>query len=214
MVEAVIVRNDDLEITVETHEPVGGEAGEDWRVRYRLNGEDWQFDTNSVSCDGRRLTLNHGDQVRAAVHERLELFAPDAPAVVVRFPFLQAAVTQSADVTATDWFELVRGVVTRVSDTSIQIRAPLPVAVGDRVLVIFTLSQGGDEDGADRANRQSHVVRHVGRVKHQQVAGKETVMLIDLAGLTDREIDELLHFTRVAASGANSPVRSPVTQGV
>jgi len=210
---AVVVRNDDLEIAVETQMPVGSEAGEDWRVRCRLDGRDRQFDTYSVSCEDKRLILNHGEQVHAAVHDRPERLAIHAPATVARFPFIQAAAMQPADAAPTDWFELVRGVVTWVSDTSVQIRSPLRISVDERVLVVFALAPAGADDGTNDAGRQGHIVGHVGRVKRQQVAGEETVMTVDLTGLADQEIEKLVHLAQAAASGAGRPTGARVMQG-
>lgn len=210
---AIVVRNDDLEIAVETQMPVGGEAGEDWRVRYRLDGRDWQFDTCSVSGEDRKLILNHGEQVHAAVRDRSERVAIRAPATVARFPFIQAAAMQPGDAAATDWFELVRGVVTWVSDTGVQIRSPLQVPVGERVLVVFALAPAGADDGTNAASRQGHIVGHVGRVKHQQTTGEETVMTVDLTSLADREIEALVHLAQAAASSAGRPAGARVMQG-
>jgi hypothetical protein len=210
---AIVVRNDDLEIAVETQMPVGGEAGEDWRVRYRLDGRDWQFDTGSVSCEDRKLILNHGEQVHTVVRDRPERLVIHAPATVARFPFIQAAAMQPGDAAPTDWFELVRGVVTQVSDTSVQIRSPLQVPVGERALVVFALAPAGADHGTNDASRQGHIVGHVGRVKHRQATGEEMVMTIDLTSVADREIEKLMHLAKAAASGVGGPAGARVMQG-
>jgi hypothetical protein len=201
-VEAVVIRSDNLGITVETATVLGSPAGESWRVRYRLDGVAWQFDTSTVSCEDRRLVLHHGEQVRAAEHDRLGRVAVHVPATVARFPLMQAVAMESEDSAAMDWFEQVRGVVIEASESGLQVRCSLSVQVNERVLVLFTLGPVEVGVGANDASRRGHVIGHVGRVTHKQAAGEETVITVDLTNLTDREIDELMRLARAAAHNA------------
>jgi len=141
---------------------------------------------------------------------RRQDFAVCAPATVAHFPFIQT--TQPADMAPTDWFELVRGTVTQVSDTSLQVRSALSVSVGERVLVMFALSPAGSNHATDDA--QSHIVGHVGKVSRRQAAGEETVMTVELTDLSGRETGELLRLAQAAASGAGGPADARVMQGV
>jgi hypothetical protein len=210
---AVVIRNDDLEVAVEMQVSVAVAAGEDWRVRYRLDGHTWQFDTCSVSCEDGRLVLNHGEPVHVGERDHPDHLVIHAPATVARFPFLQAAAMQPADAAPTDWFEPVRGVVTQVSDASLQIRSPLRVSVGERVLVVFALVPGGAEGETHEASRQGYIVGHVGRVERRQAAGEEMVMTVDLTGLAEREINELVRLAQTAGPGEGRPADARVTQG-
>lgn len=209
---AVVVRNDDLEIAVETQMPIDAAGRQEWRVRYRFGGRTWQFDTSSVAGEDRRLVLNHGEAVRAVQRDRAERLALQVPATVARFPFIQTGTVQPGEMPAAGWFELVHGVVTQVSDASLQIRSSLRVETGERVLVLFTLAAGEGDDGVQHGNRRSHIIGHVGRVKHRQMVDSETIITVDLTDLTSREIDELVRLAH-AASGEQKQAVAPVMQG-
>ena len=212
LIPGVVVSNDGPGIAVETQEPAGGAPGESWQIRYHHDGRTWELATSCVSCADRKLVLDHGAPVRASGLARREDLAVHAPAIVARFPFIQTA-TPSGDAPPTDWFEFVRGAVTHVSDTNLQIRCPLSVSVGERVLVMFTLTPGGADDGLGDAHQQGHIVGHVGRVTRCHAAGQETVMIVDLTDLAGREIGELMRLAQAAISGAGAPVGTRVTQG-
>jgi hypothetical protein len=138
-----------------------------------------------------------GEQVE---NDRADRLSVQAPAVVARFPFVQAATMESGDMVPTDWFELVRGVVTQVSNSSLQIRSPLEVQVGERVLVVFTLAPGASGEATRDAEPREHVISHVGRVRYRQAAGGETEITVNLIDLTAHETDELVRLAKTAVS--------------
>ena len=208
VVGAIVIRNDDLGIAVEAQMSLRSAAGEGWRVRYRTDADVWQFDTSTVSCEDARLVLNHGEQVRGVERDRPNRLVIHAPAAVARFPFIQATAMESQDVVQTDWFELVRGVVTQVSDSGLQVRSPLPVQVGERVLVVFALAPADAGEATNDAGLSGHVIGHVGRVEQRQATGEETVITVGLTDLADGQVDELMRLAQAAASGAQ------VVQGV
>jgi hypothetical protein len=210
---AVVIRNDDLEIAVEAQTLMSSAAGEAWRVRYRLGTDVWQVDASTVSCEDRRLVLTQGGQVRVVEHDRPVPVAIQAPATVGRFPFIQTTAMELEDVAPTDWFELVRGTVTQVSDSSLEIRSPLRVQVGEKVLVVFALALAPAAEATNNAEPRGHIVGHVGRVTHRQAAGEETVITVDLMDLTDSEIEELMHLVRTVASSAGGSAGTRVMQG-
>lgn len=134
---------------------------------------------------------------REQVH--LDSFVVHAPAMVARFPFLHA--TDSGDMTTMDWLEPVRGVVTEVSDSGLEVRSPLPVQVDQRVLVLFALGPAEAGEATNDAGHRGHIIGHVGRVTRKQTVGQETVITVDATNMTDRELDELMRLAQAAASG-------------
>jgi hypothetical protein len=218
-IEAAVIRNDELDIAVETRAPVASETGDPWRVRYHLDRIVWQFDTSAVSCEGNRLVLNHPEQVRVVERGRVDRLAVNAPAAVARFPFIQTAPADSSETASMQWFELVDGTVTQVSDRGLQIRSSLSVRPGDRVLVVFALT-GASRDSKDETGEARHIVGHVGRVRHRQASSAGTLMTVELGDLPDREIDEFLSVASACAShgagntGPREPFGPPVRQGV
>jgi hypothetical protein len=169
------------------------------RLAYRMPAGGQQAGLTS----SRDIAVEHARRGDLAIH---------APATVAHFPFIQTA-TQPGDMAPTDWFELVRGTVTQVSATGLQVSSSLSVSVGERVLVMFALTPAGADDGTRDARQQCHIIVHVGRVSRRQAAGEETVMTVDLTDLAGREIGELLRLVQAAASGTDGPVGARVTQG-
>lgn len=212
-VAAVVIRNDDLEIAVDTRTPVASAVGETWWVRYRLGVDIWQLEASAVSCEDRRLVLTQGGPVHAVDHVRAAPMPIHAPAMVGRFPFIQTAAMELEDGAPTDWFELVRGVVTQVSQSSLEIQSPLQVLAGERILVLFAVTPAIAGEAADGTERRGHVVGHVGRVKHRQAAGEETLIRIDLTDLTGPEVEELMRLARASASSAGGSTAARVMQG-
>jgi len=213
VIAGAVASSSGSEIVIEAQETVGGAPGENWQVQYRHDGRAWLLTSSCISCADKRLVLNHGTPVRPSGSMRRQDFAIRAPAIVAHFPFVQA-VTQPGDTAPTDWFDLVRGTVTQVSDTSLQVRSPLSVAVGERVIVMFALTPAGSNRRTGDAQAQGHIVGRVGRVSHRQAAGEETVMTVELADLSGRETAELMRLAQAAASGAGGPAGARVMQGV
>jgi hypothetical protein len=202
------VGNDDVEITVESQSPIVCAAGESWRVRHRLDGHVWEFETSAVGCEDGRLVLNHGEQVRVAARGRSDCAVVNAPAAVARFPFIQSAAKESPgtspEAPRTEWFELIHAVVTEVSGSHLQIKSPLDARMGERILVMFVLAPAAvSEQTADSVEPREHIIGHVGRVRNRQAAGADTLLTVDLAGLVDVEIDKLVRLARAAASPAS-----------
>jgi len=143
-----------------------------------------------------RVTVK-GEQTE---NDRPDRWSVQAPAVVARFPFVQTAKTESGDKVPTDWFELVRGVVTHVSDSSLQIRSPLEVQAGEKVMVVFTLASAASGEATQDAEPCEHIISHVGRVRYRQAAGGESEITVSLTNLADHETDELIRLAKAAVS--------------
>jgi hypothetical protein len=208
--EATVVRNDELDIAVETGTPVESEAGEPWRVRYHFDKVVWQFDTSTVSCEDNRLVFNHPEQVRVVERAGTDRVVVNAPAAVARFSFIQSAAVEPSESAPMQWFELVHGTVTQLSDRGLQISSALSVRPGERVLVMFALT-GEAGQAASGTGQVRHIVGHVGRVKHRQASVGGALITVDMADLADHEIDELMRLARASAAHA---VGSLIGQGV
>jgi hypothetical protein len=136
--------------------PLVSEPGEPWRVRYHLDGIVWQFDTSAVTCEDNRLVLNHPEQVRVMGRGNGDRLVINAPAAVAKFPFIQSAPAESLETAPLQWFELVDGVVTQMSDGGLQISSSLSVRPGDRVLLVF--ASGGTLMTVELADVADHEI--------------------------------------------------------
>ena len=210
---AEVVRNDAVDLAVEMETVARAAAGDPWRVRYNSGMSIWEFDTTVVTCEGTRLVLDHVDSVRFVNRRRFPRVAVAMPAMVASFPFMKGpgakihefsedaeGIHQLAQ-SALAAPEFVSGAVTELAGPGLRIEAPLQVKVGDRVLVVFKpaeiVARGVKVAlGADEA----HVIEDLAQVQHCRPSGDGWSFAVELAGLSDAAIDELVRITNLIAS--------------
>lgn len=198
---AEVVRNDDIELAVELEAPVESHAGEFWRARYTYGMSVWEFDTTAVGCEGMRLVLNHVDNVRFVNRRRFPRVAVTMPAVVAVFPFRRRVPSTGRAQPEGDEPEslgtpaFVRATVTELAGPGLRVEARLPVRTGDRVLIVFKPSQPGVPSG-DR----EYFIEDVGQVRHCRDTEGGVSIAVELAGLSEADIDELVRLTNAMAS--------------
>ena len=223
--EATVIKNNDVELTVRLAKPTKITFGEFWCVHCYFGRSVWEFDTSVISCDGDVLVLNHSDDVRF-VNRRRFLRAPvHIPAFIARFPFAKTLAEKSAEgmksfrmyrraaaggrrsasASESSWGppDFVPALLTELGGPGLRIEAPSDVKVGDRVLVIFRLDE---EKGRDGETSRVKIVGDIGEVKHTKAAKKGLSIAVELKGLSDSEISELIRATNIACSraGGNS----------
>lgn len=197
-IRAEVVRNDDIELAVELETSVESQAGDFWRARYTYGMSVWEFDTTAVSCEETRLVLNHVDNVRFVNRRRFPRIPVAMPALVAVFPFRRRASseTRGPDVLGTPRFVHAR--VTELAGPGLRVEAPLPVRTGDRVLIVFKPSEAGVLGGD-----HEYLIEDVGQVRHCREVEGGVSIAVELAGLSEADIDELVRLTNVIASQAN-----------
>lgn len=207
---AEVVRNDDLELAVELEKPVETRAGDLWCARYAFGVYVWEFDTTAVSCSQTRLVLNHTDDVRFVNRRRFPRVATRMPALVAGFPFARRDSWEATPQTGPDRIagslvpdvpEFVSGTITELAGPGLRIELPRPFRPGERVLVIFRPTGGaGDALVAD----ERCVFEDVGLVRHSRVTSTEVSIAVELSGLNESEIDEMVRLTNAVASRAGA----------
>ena len=202
-----VVRNDDIELAITLEKAVPSKAGDVWRVRYAYGAGLWEYDTTAVSCDEKRLTLNHVDQVRFVNRRRFTRVAVQMPAVVAAFPFMRRALDGvpggSGGPGQADVPVFVRGMVTQLAGPCLCVEAPLEVCAGDRVLVAFRpseITEQGDVIGA--SFEQEYVIEDVGLVRHCRTVAGGVVIAMELVGLNETDIDALVRLTNAMIASA------------
>lgn len=211
-VRGEVVRNDDLELAVELDEPVEARAGDLWRVRYAFGVYVWEFDTTAVTCNENRVVLNHADEVRFVNRRRFPRVGVNLPALVSRFPFARSDASGVRSALESPTF--VEGTVTELAGPGLRIKVPMKVRPGERVLVLFRPMEIGKPrvDGGSTID-DTYVLEDVGLIKHCNAAGGVMSIAVELSGLSEVEIDELVRITNAIASksGAGGTVGgSPV----
>ncbi|MHC4582256.1 MAG: hypothetical protein ACYS14_12440, partial [Planctomycetota bacterium] len=175
-----------------------------------------------VSCEGEILVLAHSYDVRFINRRRFFRAVVNKPALIAGFPFTRkvpagACENQSApDASTCSWAapEFVPATVTEMGGPGLRIEVPAAVEVGSRVLVVVKMSE---ESAADRRRnsawsqnktvRLSKIVEDIAEVRRVEPVGDEFSLAVELTGLSDSDIDELIRETNSAsmeASGRNN----------
>ena len=213
-VEGTVVRNDEIELAVESNSTVEGGAGTRWRVRYCSGMSLWEFDATAIGCEGTRLTLNHSQDIRFLNRRRFARRAANRQALVALFPLVRGGVPGAVAAAAgpdpvgpSDDArrgglavpEFADAVVTEVAGPGLRIRSSLHAREGDRVLVLFGAADGNAlvEEGND-SGRPPCMAEHIGYVRHCQSVGDELSLAVELTGLNSVEMDELIRLAALA----------------
>ncbi len=224
-IECTVVKNDYVELTVKLAVGVESAPGEFWRARYYFGASVWEFDSSVVSCSGDILVLNHSDDVRFINRRRFLRVPVNRPAFVARFPFARTlpSVSSIEDRKGGDRIkagsrtepgkvlanssscgppEFVPAVVTELAGPGLRIKLPLEVKTGERVLVIFELNEKtGQNSAPQRADEAASVkiVEDVGEVRHVKAIENGFSIAVELTGLSDSDVNELIRATNAAS---------------
>jgi hypothetical protein len=189
-----VLRNDEIELAVALRTPLKSTAGDSWLARYYAGMSAWEFRASTVSCDGKKLILNHSGEVHFINRRRFDRVAVRSPALIAHLPFLRSdlaaweATSEGTDVPppadakgtpdAADrvWGPnpmarytpvFVESMVTELAGPGLRIETPLQVQVDDQVVVVFRSAEG-----IDGTQTRAHTVAAVGRVKHGRDIGR------------------------------------------
>jgi hypothetical protein len=216
-IECTVIKNDNMELTVELITPLESKPGELWRARYYFGASVWEFDTSVINCDGNILALNHSDNVRFLNRRRFLRVPVNKPAFITRFPFVKTLPPTLANVSGNTWGppEFIPAIVTELGGPGLRIEAPLEVKEGERVLVAFCLDEKKDENliphqngvhnGArpilvrDSKTITSKIVEDIGEVRHVKAIENGLSIAVELTGLSDSDINELIRVTNAAS---------------
>jgi hypothetical protein len=212
-IESTVIENNDVELIVKLEASLESKPGELWSVRYYFGASVWEFETSSVSCYGNILVLNHSDNIRFVNRRRFLRVPVNKPTFIARFPFariIQPMIDggrgikrDSADVSANTWGppEFVPASVTELAGPGLRIEAPLEVKVGDRVLVILKLSEDEQKPGSKGTGKTEpeKIIEDIGEVRHTKSIKNGFSIAIELIGLSDPNINELIRATNAAS---------------
>jgi hypothetical protein len=149
----------------------------------------------------------------------------DKQAFIARFPF--ARVLEAEDTVAGEgsedgrdigvssravWGppEFVPAVVTELAGPGLRIEAQLEAKVGERVLVVSRLDEEvGQESNLQKADgpSTSKIIEDIGEVRHIEPAQNGFSIAVELIGLSDSDVSELIRATNAAFLKASGEVR-------
>jgi len=229
-IESTVLENNDIELTIKLTASLETKPGEQWCVRYYFGASVWEFETSVISCNDNILVLNHSDNVRFINRRRFLRVPVNKPTFIARFPFAKTLSTNdenniensgaeqdSANGTGDTWGppEFVPANVTELAGPGLRIETPLEVNIGDRVLVILKLSEEDKKDSSSQkagSTIPSRVVEDIGEVRHAKVIENGFSIAVELTGLNDSNISELIRATNAAlvkTSGKTQDVPEP-----
>ena len=227
-IESTVIKNDNMELTVKLTTSLESKPGELWRARYYFGASVWEFDTSVVSCNGNILVLNHSDNVRFINRRRFLRVPVKRPAFIMRFPFVRTlpptlarakpwtgSNQPSAGASGNTWGlpEFIPAIVTELGGPGLRIEAPLEVKAGERVLVAFSLDEEKDEDSIPHQESTlphtilvqgskttpSKIIEDIGEVRHVKAIENGLSIAVELTGLSDSDINELIRATNAAS---------------
>ena len=229
-IEAAVIENNDAELVIRLASPIASAVGDYWCVHYQFGASIWEFDTSVVSCEGDIMILNHSDDVRFINRRRFLRVPVEGPAFIARFPFrktlsdksggaTQAGGTHRADgnfvrVSDISWGlpEFVPAVVTELAGPGLRVEANLEIKQGDKVLVVFRLDEeikrALAQSGRDAKTAKLKVVEDIGEVRHVQPVENGSSIAIELMGLSDSDLNELIRATNTASLKAGAETKS------
>jgi len=213
-VEALVVENNELELSIQPVQPVQCEPGDNLCVRYYFGAPIWEFDTCVLRKADNVIALQHSNKIRYVNRRRFLRVAVDEPAYIAAFPFAREVPgsenSKHDDVNDSSerlWGppEFVRADVTELAGPGLRLIAPLEVNVGDRVAVILKLSreksQNYNPSDFSRSNQQkpSKIIEDIGIVRHTQPLEEGFSIAIELTALNESNISEMVRATNKAS---------------
>ncbi len=233
-IESTIIKNDNMELTIRLTTSVESQLGEFWRAQYYFGTSVWEFDTSVVRCYGDILVLNHSDDMRFISRRRFLRIRVNKPAFIARFPFsrmlrpnsissiveVPGAMQGAENASVNTWGppEFIPATVTELGGPGLRIEAPLEVKAGDRVLVIVNLSEEKNQDLIPQQKNNSSpsvleqgsrttpskIIEDIGDVKHVGAIEDGFSIAVELTGLSDSDVNELIRAANAASISTNS----------
>lgn len=230
-IECTVIKNDDIEFAVRLAQPLECNPGELCCVRYNFGASVWEFDAVVVSCHGGILVFGHSNDVRFINRRRFLRVLVSHPAFIARFPFARTlprdndGVSQqgSARTSGETWGppQFVPAEVTELAGPGLRVEAPLEVKVGERVVIILKISDGAEPHSTAHRDRMSprprelqsgrtkpsRIVEDIGQVRRTEATEDGFSIAVELMGLSDSNVSELIRATNAASVKAGARTR-------
>jgi hypothetical protein len=215
-IEGTVIGNDESKLSLQLGVPVQGKPGERWQARYYYGASVWEFDASMLRCQGKVLVLNHSDHIRFVNRRRFLRVPVNKPAYIASFPF---AVTVPARVGSTStrsasrqpssggeptsWGcpQFVPAALTELAGPGLRLEAPLKLHIGERVLVVANL--GAEQDANSQKTKTAEpakIIEDIGVVRHIRTKEHGFSIAVELVGLSDADVNELICATNAACS--------------
>jgi hypothetical protein len=232
-IESTVIKNDNLELTIKLAMPVESKLGELWRLRYSFGASVWEFDSSVVRCNDDILVLNHSEDVRFISRRRFLRAQVNKAAFIAHFPFSRrlpsnknknsergSGTKQSSANESDTWGppEFMPARVTELGGSGLRIETKLELKAGNRILVIVNLSEEEELESnsssknrplhpdipRNRKNTSSEIIEDIGEVRHVKAMHNGSSIAVELTGLSDSDLNELIRATNSAYNKSNN----------
>ncbi len=179
-VGATIVETDDSELVIEADEALPCRSGDDCMIRHSIGAAVWEFESQVVRCEQRKVALNHTHFARLINRRRFPRVRIDKPAHVAKSPFFSENPDQEIP-------EFIPAKLLQIGGPGLLLQTSLRAQVGERVLITARLA----------TNR---LVQGLARIR-RQLANKQggSFLGVELIALDPAEMAELVRQTNLAA---------------
>ncbi|MDD5133956.1 MAG: hypothetical protein PHP01_00920 [Phycisphaerae bacterium] len=193
IIDATVVENSELSITVKVKNSVNISSGQRWLVRYYRGANICEFDTVCVSSRDNMISFNHSEKVRVVNRRQFIRVAIRKQAFIAPFGF-----TRDIGL-GVDLPEFRPAVLTEIGGPGVRLESDLPVSIGQRVLVVFELEQSGkskyERFGTEFAHSKKRLIQDVAVVRNIGRDNERQSIAVELVGLSDNELDSLIQAT-------------------
>jgi hypothetical protein len=213
-IEVKVHSNKDHEFCVQLDEAIKVTLGGLWVVRYFHGASVWEFDTSVISYDGTVLALTHSDYVRFVNRRRFLRVPVLRRALIAKFPFEQTVewadtamtvrhnqkeIVPVHSIKALGAPEFAPATVTEMGGPGLRIETLLDVRAGERVLVVLDLEvEPLVSDDPSTMDRRSRLIEDIGEVRHVKRLEEGVSVAVELSGLKDADVNELIRATNAA----------------
>lgn len=207
--EATVIKNTPVGLICQFSTPIEIAFGQTWICRYYSGPYVAEFHTTVSKCSGQIVLLNHSNHVRLINRRRFLRVPVQFPAYVAAFPFKKDLSSpeslprkksvgnprpESHGNQEFDLPKFIPAVVTELGGPGLRISTSLKLNVGDRVLILFKLST---------KTHAEKVMEHIAKVRHIRSEQDSISAALELTGLDESGIDELIQATNEVSFEAN-----------
>jgi hypothetical protein len=197
-ITTTVVANTEANLTATLDLPIKVTFGEMWRAYCFFGASSWEFDTSVVSFEGNKLVLKHSTDVRFVNRRRFMRTPVSCPAHICCLPFAQVQNSLvGTGETHGQPLELVEGWVTELAGSGLLLKTRLNVDLGTRVLVTFQLLDQRDPLFKKGLVPVTRTIQDIGIVRRIDTTQGGFALGIELVGMTDTNVDELLRVSRL-----------------
>ncbi len=184
-IDAYVVHNDSMEFRLRPELSLEIEPGEMLNVHYRFGAAVWEFDMLVMYNDNGEIVLSHCEKPRFVNRRRFLRVSVNKPALVANFPTV-SSIFSSLRQGLMPKFCPAR--VVELSGPGLKIQSDIDLRPGERILIIFELEK-------------DKVVEDIAEIRGIRESAQGKTIAIELVGLTDSGVNQLVKATNNAALG-------------